>query len=348
MCANSRRDAVLREVEEDLLGAVDELVGLAGPLPAEPRDLLPRADEPAQRRHLADDPRVVRGVRGRRDERGELVDADPPAHVLELASLLELVDERDRVDGLAPGVQRERRAVDLRVALAVEVARVEDLADRPDRAGGEHHRPEDRLLGLEVLRRNRGGLRELGDLGHRTPSQPLSLEALVASGQRCFRHGEPLRCAGKRTAMLPAAPDGAVERQIRSEREVRARIHRHVRACGRVVARCDAGLGVGRVGRLGLGRSSAAGSALVGRGSSSAGGVSSSTASASATSSSASACCASAAAAAASSSARSAASIAASSSSGGSSPPSGTTSVLHLDVARPGRARSAPCSGRSA
>jgi hypothetical protein len=52
------------------------------------------------------------------------------------------------------------------VALAVEVAGVEDLADRPDRAGGEHHRPENRLLGVEILRGDRGGLRELGDLGH--------------------------------------------------------------------------------------------------------------------------------------------------------------------------------------
>ena len=81
------------------------------------------------------------------------------ADVLELAALLELVDERDRVDGLALRVERERGAVDLRVALAVEVAGVEDFADRPDRAGGEHHRPEDGLLGLEVLRRNRGGRR---------------------------------------------------------------------------------------------------------------------------------------------------------------------------------------------
>ena len=68
----------------------------------------------------------MRGVRGRRDERGELVDPLAAADVLELAALLELVDERDRVDRLAPGVERERRAVDLRVALAVEVARVED------------------------------------------------------------------------------------------------------------------------------------------------------------------------------------------------------------------------------
>ena len=152
-------DAPLREVEQHLLRLVEQIGRLAGPLPAEPRDLLADADQAAQRPHLVDDPRVVRGVRGRRDERGQLVDARPAADVLELAALLELVDERDRVDRLALRVERERGAVDLRVALAVEVAGVEHFADRPDRAGGEHHRPEDGLLGLEVLRRDRGGRR---------------------------------------------------------------------------------------------------------------------------------------------------------------------------------------------
>jgi hypothetical protein len=92
--------------------------------------------------------------------------------LVELASLLELVHERDRVDRLALCVEDQRRAIDLRVTLAVEVRRVENLADRPDRAGGDHHRAENRLLGFEILGRNRGGLRglrhlgELSDLGH--------------------------------------------------------------------------------------------------------------------------------------------------------------------------------------
>ena len=153
------RDAALRELEDDLLRLVDELRRLAGPLPAEPRDLAADADQAAQGRHLADDPRVVRRVRRRRDERRQLVDPLATARPLEVAALLELVDERDRVDRLAPRVERERRAVDLRVALPVEVAGVEDLADGPDRTRREHHRAEDRLLRVEVLGRNRGVLR---------------------------------------------------------------------------------------------------------------------------------------------------------------------------------------------
>jgi hypothetical protein len=52
------------------------------------------------------------------------------------------------------------------VALPVEVARVEHFADRPDRTWGEHHRAEDGLLGIEILRWDRGGLRRLDDCGH--------------------------------------------------------------------------------------------------------------------------------------------------------------------------------------
>ena len=90
---------------------------------AEPRDLASGPDQAAQRGHLADDPRVVPRVRGGRHERRELVDADLAADRLELAAPLELVDERDRVDRLAAPVERERRPVDLGVALAVEIRR---------------------------------------------------------------------------------------------------------------------------------------------------------------------------------------------------------------------------------
>ena len=44
------RDALLAELEDDLLGPVDEVRDLAGTLLAEPRDLLARPDETAQRR----------------------------------------------------------------------------------------------------------------------------------------------------------------------------------------------------------------------------------------------------------------------------------------------------------
>ena len=67
-------DALLRELEDPLLGTVDEIGDLAGPLPAEPCDVLPGGDQAAQRRHLLDDLRVVADVRRGGHERDELVD----------------------------------------------------------------------------------------------------------------------------------------------------------------------------------------------------------------------------------------------------------------------------------
>ena len=72
----------------------------------------PARTSAAERRHLPDDPRIVRGVRRGGDERGELVDAGAAADLLELAALLERVDERDGVDRLALLVQREAGAED--------------------------------------------------------------------------------------------------------------------------------------------------------------------------------------------------------------------------------------------
>ena len=115
-------------------------------------DLLPGPDQPAEGRGLLDDARVVLDVRGRRDERRELRDARGTADLLELAALLELVRERDRVDRLALRPKREARPVDRAVGAAVEVGRVEDLRHDADRGLGEEHRSEDGLLGLEILR----------------------------------------------------------------------------------------------------------------------------------------------------------------------------------------------------
>src|SRR5207249_8032712 len=81
-----RRDTALRQLEHDLLGAVDELHGLAGPFPPELCDALPGVDQAAERRHLAHDARVMRRVRRGGNERGELVQAPASADILQLAS----------------------------------------------------------------------------------------------------------------------------------------------------------------------------------------------------------------------------------------------------------------------
>ena len=151
------RLAPLPELEDHLLRAVDEVGDVPRPLLPEPRDLLSRPDEPAERCHLLDDARVVLDVRRGGDERCELGHPRRAADGLELAAGVELVRERDRVDGLALRPQRERGPVDRRVALAVEIGRVEDLGDIADRGRRQQHRAENGLLRLEVLGRDMRG-----------------------------------------------------------------------------------------------------------------------------------------------------------------------------------------------
>ena len=100
MWAKSPLDPLLGELEHHLLGAVDEIGRFPRRVWPEPLDLLADADEPPQRRHLLDDAGVVLGVRGRRHDRRELGDLGRAADALELAALVELVREGDRIDRL--------------------------------------------------------------------------------------------------------------------------------------------------------------------------------------------------------------------------------------------------------
>ena len=81
--------------------------------------------------------------------------AGAAADRVELAGLLEVLDERQRVDRLAERVEVEHRLVDEAVGLAVEVLGLEALVDdqRGERGVRQQDGAEDRLLGLEVLRR---------------------------------------------------------------------------------------------------------------------------------------------------------------------------------------------------
>ena len=146
---------VVGDLEDRALGEVDELarrrlVGVHARL-----DLVGGAQEAAEHRVLADDARVLADVADGGDRAGQQVDRGAAADVLEQAGLLEVLDERERVDRLADRVQVEHRLEDQAVRLAVEVLRLEALVDdqRGQRGVRQQDRAEDRLLGLEVLRR---------------------------------------------------------------------------------------------------------------------------------------------------------------------------------------------------
>ena len=99
---------------------------------------------------------------GGRHPAGELVDRLRPADLLELAVLAQRLGDRQVVDLAVVLVELEHRREHRAVLLAVEVLGPQMLLDqqRIQVALVEQHRPQHRLLGLEIVRRNgdlRGG-----------------------------------------------------------------------------------------------------------------------------------------------------------------------------------------------
>jgi hypothetical protein len=152
--AERRADLALGDVEDGALGLVEQLGDVAVGVVALGRDVGGRADEVSQQRPVAHDARVVDDVGGRGDALGELGQVRGAADVGELARGLQRLGERDEVDGLAALRELEHGAEDLAVRAAVEVLGPQQLDDAVERAVVEQHAAEDRLLGLEALRRH--------------------------------------------------------------------------------------------------------------------------------------------------------------------------------------------------
>ncbi len=145
--------ARLRDQEDPLLGAVEDLVGEALGLVGLLHDARGGLDQPAEQRLVADDLRVVVDVRrGGHDveQVGEVLDA---AHALELAPPVHLVTQGDRVDHPPALDDAVHGAEQPPVALAVEHRVVEELGAAERRVAVEEHRAEDRLLGLGAVGR---------------------------------------------------------------------------------------------------------------------------------------------------------------------------------------------------
>ena len=90
----------------------------------------------------------------------DLLESRPPADVVKDAVSGEAVGDGDRVDGFAFVAERDARLEDDAVGRAVEVVGGHDVGDGVDGVPGQHHRAEDGLLRVEVLRRERRELRE--------------------------------------------------------------------------------------------------------------------------------------------------------------------------------------------
>ena len=122
-------------------------------------DLVGGVQQPPQHRVLAHDPRVLADVADGGHRARQQVHRGAATDLLEQPALLEVLDERERVDRLADRVEVEHCLEDQPVRLAVEVIGLEALVDdqRGQRRVGEQHRAEHGLLRLEVLRGRCGG-----------------------------------------------------------------------------------------------------------------------------------------------------------------------------------------------
>ena len=147
---------IVRDLEHRPLGLLDELARrrLTG---EDARLDLVRGRQ--QRPHLSvvpDDPAVLTRVPGRRHPAGELVDRLGAADLLQLAVLAQRLRDRQVVDLPVALVQREHGREHRPVLLTVEMLRPQVLLDeqRMQVPLVEQHRPEHRLLGLEVVGRN--------------------------------------------------------------------------------------------------------------------------------------------------------------------------------------------------
>ena len=144
----------LGDVEDHLLGPVEELGHIAARFVAAGGDLGGGGDEAAENRPVADDPRVVDDVRRGRHALGQLRQEGGTPHVGEIAAEPEGLGERDQVDGLAAIREREHGAEELPVRAAVEVVGLEQLHHPVERRVVEEHAAQHRLLGLDTLRRD--------------------------------------------------------------------------------------------------------------------------------------------------------------------------------------------------
>ena len=145
-------DAPLRDVEDQLLGAVDHLIDILRLLVGQRRDLPGRADQPPQGGGAFDDVAVVLDVDGGGDAADQRGDVGRAADLRQLIAPLQLVDQRDEIGGFAALVQIEDRLVDPAVLLSIEVVGLQEGGDLDDCVRVDQERAEDGLFGFRIGR----------------------------------------------------------------------------------------------------------------------------------------------------------------------------------------------------
>jgi hypothetical protein len=146
------RGAVLADLEQDALGPVDGDLGVVRFLVADRGDLAGCRDQVAQDRLALDDAPVVLDVHRRRHRVHQRREVGGTAHRLQPVAPGELLPQGHEVDGLALAVKPQHRLIDVRMLLAVEVRRAQELGDLQNRIRVDQDRAEDALLGFDRLR----------------------------------------------------------------------------------------------------------------------------------------------------------------------------------------------------
>ena len=147
-------DALFGHVVDEALGLVEELFDVVLAVVTAPDDLAGHANEAAQHGLVPDDAGVVGDVGGAGHLVAEFGEEGRAADLGQLTARFQRVGQGDEVDGLAALGQGEHGLEDGAVRVAVEIGRGHDLDDAVQGVGVEQDAAEDRLFGLQVLRRH--------------------------------------------------------------------------------------------------------------------------------------------------------------------------------------------------
>jgi hypothetical protein len=146
-------DPPLGNREDRALGFVEEHFRFQFRFVRLGQDLVGRVDQAAERRLLLDDPRVVLDVGRSRYAVGQRRDVGRPPDLVQLPGPRQFFLQRDEVDGMTAFAERHHLVEDAAVRITEEVLGVDQLGGVVERVVVDQDRAEDRLLGIEIVRK---------------------------------------------------------------------------------------------------------------------------------------------------------------------------------------------------
>ena len=178
------------DLEHHVLGLVDGLYDVFGPVEGNLGDLVANTDEPAQKGVLSDDLGVLAGAGDGRCLSLQVDQHRGTAQPLEQAAAIEQIGDRDDVGLVAGAIQSGYGFEDVLMGGPVELNGFDVLEGDGDGISRQQHDAEKRLFDLDVVGwRARGAPLDVGIGGHRHPCPDLvdthcRLSSLTAMAKR--------------------------------------------------------------------------------------------------------------------------------------------------------------------